>query len=166
VIEIRGKVVGAERVVVNLQDAAVGYSKRIPMTVHALGLKLLAKVKEDFLSGQALSGQSLNVRSGRLRRSINEKFTEENGTTFTSSVGTNVSYGRFWELGFSGLEEVKAHQRKMTMAWGHRVANPREISVGAHPRKVEQAPRPFLQPSLAAMKDAIRARLVGAIEGR
>jgi phage gpG-like protein len=159
-VEIIAQVVGAETLIASLKETAAGYSKRVPATVRALGLQLLANVKENYLTGQ-----SLNVRTGRLRRSINEKFTE-NGTTFTSSVGTNVSYGRFWELGFHGIEEVKAHTRMMTMAWGRAVKEPREISVGAHQRELDQKARPFLQPALAAMKDEIRARLVGSIEGR
>ncbi len=159
-IEVKAQVVGAETLVANLKDTAAGYGRRVPMTVHALGLDLLKLVKENYLSGQALG-----VRSGRLRRSVNERFTAD-ASTFTSSVGTNVSYARFWELGFTGLEEVKEHMRMMTTAWGKPVANPRQVLVRSHQRKVNQEPRSFLQPALADMKNEIRARLVGAIEGR
>jgi phage gpG-like protein len=160
VIEVQAKIVGAETLIANLREMSASSRQRVASTVHALGLETLARVKADYLSGQALK-----VRTGRLRRSINEKFTES-GATFTSSVGTNVSYGRFWELGFHGLEEVKQHMRMITMAWGKPVANPHEVTVRAHQRKVNQAPRPFLQPALEQMKNEIRARLVSAIEGR
>jgi phage gpG-like protein len=158
-IDVTGQVLGSEKVTAKLMDSGVGYSQRVPMTVHALGLDLLSKVKDGYLTGGAL-----NVRSGRLRRSTNEKFTED-GTTFTSSVGTNVAYARFWELGFHGLEEVKAFARMQTVAFGLPMKNPHLVDVKAHSRNVNQDARPFLQPALADMKDEIRARLTGAING-
>jgi phage gpG-like protein len=178
VIDVKAQIVGAESLVARLKDAGIGYSRRVPDTVHALGLKLLAHVKEDYLSGQAL-----NVRSGRLRRSTNEQFTQE-GTSYSSSVGTKVSYGRFWELGFTGLEQVKAHMRTIgreriatgqtttyTTKKGVTVTRKRyaeiktQTQVRAHERRVDVKARPFLQPALADMKDEIRARLIGAVEG-
>jgi len=175
-INIKGQVLGSEKVEATLGEAAVGYSQRVPKTVKALGLDLLAKVKEQYLSGSG----ALNVRSGRLRRSITEASTED-GTTFASSVGSNLAYARFWELGFHGLEEVKAYMRRTGK---HRVnLGPYTTKTGktrnkwvteytgavpvrAHSRQVDQDARPFLQPALADMKDEIRARLKGAIEGK
>jgi hypothetical protein len=75
----------------------------VRQVVQALGIELQRKVKAEKLSGQVL-----NVRTGRLRRSINEE-THDAGDVVESTVGTPVVYGRFWELGFDGVEQVKAH---------------------------------------------------------
>ena len=50
-----------------------------------------------------LSGAALNVRSGLLRRSVKKNPQTgafKRGTEYYVKVGTNVSYGRFWEEGF------------------------------------------------------------------
>ena len=181
-IDLTGQVKGAEAVVARLNEAGVNFSQRVPKTVHALGLEVLKVAKEWYLTGG-----SLNVRSGRLRRSVNEKFTEPAQWTYKSSVGTSLPYGRFWELGFHGFEEVKAHLRRTRgqvkadkaakkAAKGQRdfwtgkqkeVRNSKGmIQVKAHQRKVDQNPRPFLVPSLEVMKDEIRTRLLHAVSGR
>jgi phage gpG-like protein len=187
-IDLTARVQGADAVVARLSEAAVNFSQRVPKTVHALGLELLKLVKDTYLTGKAL-----NVRSGRLRRSINERFTESSNFEYKSSVGTNVIYGRFWELGFDGVmkaREVKAHVRKQESRSTYKIVKGKKAvteegnavtmlqrrkasqglafvkahKVSSHARKVE--PRPFLQPALADMKDEIRARLVAAISGR
>jgi hypothetical protein len=60
---------------------------------------------------EKLSGQVLGKRSGRLVRSINTRFTDTEYSS-TSSTGTALKYGRFWELGFHGLVQVKAFVRR------------------------------------------------------
>ena len=70
-----------------------------------------------------LSDQGLHVRTGRLRRSINSR-VEEDGARVYGFVGTNVVYGQRHEMGFSGTENVKAHSRLMTVAFGRKVKDP------------------------------------------
>lgn len=156
-MEIRGQIVGADTVIARLQGDIEKTPQRVGRTVHRLGLSLLAKVKEVYLSGAAL-----NTRSGRLRRSANEKFTE-NGTTFLSSVGTNVSYGRAWELGFD--RKIGAGARGGPRNPMTNLAAAKYLAKHPPGMKHEEA-RPFLQPALADMKDEIRASLAGSVSGR
>ena len=177
---IVGRIVGSELVQRKLVQIGVDRQKRVRMTVNALGATLLRKVKEEYLSGGAL-----NVQSGRLRRSVNVANTED-GNTFSSTVGTNVAYARFWEKGFHGTEQVAEYTRRNSAqiqdAYSLRrlksgMMGPRQrylsskhkgegtITVRAHERKVNQDARPFLTPALADMKDEIRARLASAIGG-
>ena len=152
---IVGQIVGSELVQAKLAAIGKDRQKRVGLSVHRLGLNLLARVKDFYLSGE-----SLNVRSGRLRRSTNEKFTED-GTNFSSSVGTNVPYGRYWELGFD--RKVGAGDR----------GGPRSMSDLAAAKYAAKHPpgtkhydaRPFLTPALADMKDEIRATLASALGG-
>lgn len=155
---ISGQVLGAERVAARLSNAGPRVRERVRTEVQRLGLELLRKVKAEKLTGQVL-----NVRTGRLRRSINQRIMDAGGE-ITTSVGTNVSYGRFWELGFQGAQQVRQHLRTVTQAFG-RPISPVEASVGAHTRNVNQAPRPFLQSSLDEMRAEVRQRLLVAVQG-
>lgn len=155
-MQITGRIVGAEAVTSSLAQAKVGYSERVRKEVRSLGLELLRKVKAEYLTGQAL-----NRRTGRLHRSINERF-QEDGSTYSSTVGTNVGYGRMWELGFN--RKVGAGARGGPRTLQSAKAHARYLELHPPGTKHEDA-RPFLKPALAAMKDEIRTRLVTAISG-
>lgn len=145
-IVIEGQVVGTERVLLGLASGPV--VERIGKTVQTRALEMLGVVKSLYLSGAALG-----VRTGRLLRSVNAVY-QQDGTQLSLSVGTNVEYGRFWELGFKGVEQVKAFSR-ITGAG-------KTSLVKAHLRRVDQAARPFLQPALDDMKPRILAALAQA----
>jgi phage gpG-like protein len=151
-ISVTGQVVGIEKVERRFLLAGELVPKKVLTAVQALGLDLLRKVKEDFLSGRAL-----NVRSGKLRRGVNEK-TTENGGLVSSSVGTNTAYARPWETGFTGTESVRAHTRRMKKRG---VA----AQVRAHTRDVTMRARPFLKPALDEMRPRVVAELNEALRG-
>lgn len=139
-IDVTVEVLGAEEVEVRLAGLPDLVRERVRQRVQSLGLELLRKVKEEKLTGQVL-----NVRTGRLRRSVNED-TTTSGDRVQSAVGTNVNYARFWEKGFHGVEQVRAHMRQ-----GH--------PIRAHSRNVDVKPRSFLLSSLNEMRPRIAAQL-------
>ena len=143
------EVVGLERVQQRMHALTPLVRAKLRGRVQSLGLELLRKVQADYLSGRAL-----HVQTGRLRRSVNER-TTDGGATVSSSVGTNVAYGRVWELGFSGIEHVRAHVRKVA---GSSVL----AQVRAHDRRVNLKARPFLVPALADMRARIVSELSAA----
>ena len=124
----------------------------IGRAVEREAIRLTAYVKENKLTDQVV-----RVRTGRLRRSITYRYLED-GANFQAFVGTNVSYARALENGFTGTVNVrghvvKEHQRKMTMAFGRPMQNPRTVSVKehtvkAHPMRMNVKPRYFLRDSL------------------
>lgn len=142
-IEVTTSVVGAEAVQARFAQLSVSMHARIQKRVQALGIELQRKVKEEKLSGQVL-----NVRTGNLRRNISEQ-TTVSGESITSSVGTNVPYARFWELGFSGPEQVRSHLR---------LGRP----VRAFSRAVNERARPFLSSALEEMRSHILDELTRA----
>jgi phage gpG-like protein len=156
-IELHAQILGAEAVTARFQFAGPRVKDATRDAVRSLARDLMTKVKSEKLTGQVLK-----VRTGRLRRSINEKFVEDEGH-MESRVGTNVVYGRFWELGFHGTQQVKEFTRTIRMAFG-RPISPVQAVVHAHSRNVNQAPRPFLVPSLEEMRGEIRARLMRAMK--
>jgi phage gpG-like protein len=106
------------------------------------------------VKAEKLTGQVLNVRTGRLRRSITGRVEDENDSP-VGLVGTNVSYGRTHELGFKGTVPVKAHSRTI---------KGKAIPVRAHSRKLDLAARPFLQPALNENLPKYRGWIADAIK--
>lgn len=123
----------------------------LKVVIQRLTYKLLAMVKADKLSGQVL-----NVKTGKLRRSINAKI-ENNGKT--GVVGTNVIYGRVHEKG--GALEIGAHMRMMKKAFGKPVMVPREISIRSHIANFPE--RSFLRAALKDLEPNIKYEVDKAI---
>lgn len=143
---IRGK----ERVIKKLDKAQANLFIGVENSVKTEALNLLRYVKENKLSGQVLQ-----VRTGRLRRSMTAKFEGQGTGTIRAIVGTNLKYGRAWELGFKGDVKVKAFQRMQKMAFGQPMKNPRMVEVKSFTRKMDMKARPFLGPSLEDNKQRI-----------
>ncbi len=170
---ITGRVVGAENVILKLQGAPERIMDAVRKTVHELGFELEAIVKTETLSGQVLHRQS-----GDLARSVNTKF-QSAPSRETASVGTNKSYGRFWQLGFHGIENVRPHVRhlssrnvhgrvatvtksgKLSSRQGGKIASGIAF-VSGHTRRVDQAARPFLTIGLAMLRPRIAPRIQAA----
>lgn len=147
---IRGMIVGQSETIAKLGKVKDQVRDGVRKSVVRLTLELLRKVKADKLSGQVL-----NVQTGRLRRSITQRVTEQ-GSTITGIVGTNVEYARAHELGFKGPVSVKAHLREIKKAWGKPLKAAKKIQVKPHTRQVELPARSFLRSALADMEPRIR----------
>jgi hypothetical protein len=168
-VTIAARITGAATMVGHLRGVLPAEARtRLRTTIESLGFRLQRLVQADYLSGQVL-----NVRSGRLRRSINTRLRETPGSV-TASVGTSVSYGRFWELGFHGIEHVAAYTRRVSgrdvrgAMEGHTRKRLTAMGLGyvrAHDRRVDVGPRPFLRRGLEAMSGTIRNELALAMRG-
>lgn len=159
-IQVTGQVLGTASVVGHMKSAAMGFSKRVPMTVRALGIELQRRVREVYLLGPR--PDKLARKTGRLSRSINEKFSEPETHTYQSTVGTNVGYGAAWEKGFDA--KVGAYSRGGKPSASDRA---RAWYEARHPAGTKHYDaRPFLIPALNDMRADIRARLVAAMSGR
>jgi phage gpG-like protein len=101
----------------------------------------------SYIKASKLSGQVLNVRSGRLRRSISAS-VETTGSAISAISGTNVSYARPHEYGFTGTVDVPSYQRMQTMAFGHPM-QAKLVTVKAHPMKLNVAEKSFMRTGLA-----------------
>lgn len=142
---IRGTLVGSDAAVERLGDSADAVRAALAREVQRIALDLLSSVKADKLSGQVL-----NVRTGRLRRSINQR-VEVDGDAAHGFVGTNVEYARYHEFGFSGTEDVRSYFRKCKSG--------KVTRVRAHTRTVDYPEHSFLRSALAGMQDEIKDRL-------
>lgn len=101
-----------------------------------------------------LSGQVLNVKTGRLRRSINTRMVES-GDVIAGRVGTNVAYAKAHEFGWRGTVTVREHLRKTKSGFS--------ATVRAHSRQVILPERSFLRSALADMKPEIQREFESAV---
>lgn len=135
------QIAGVERVVLRLQNLAASATAKLRATMSSVATDVSSYVKETKLSGQVL-----NVRSGRLRRSINGQ-VRDSADAVSALIGTNLVYAKVYEFGFQGTVNVPAHTRMQTMAFG-RAMPAREVEVRAHPMRMNMPERSFLRTSL------------------
>jgi phage gpG-like protein len=149
--EIRVTVTGDAQSARAIAQVQQRIATRLRDAIQRAALDLMA-----FVKGQKLTGQVLNVRTGRLRRSITQRVETEASGTIAGLVGTNVKYGRVHEFGFKGRVPVKAHTRKL---------GGKRVPVRAHSRQVDIPKRPFLGPSLNEKMPVYRKWMADAIQG-
>lgn len=97
------------------------------------------------------AGQVLNVRTGRLQKSIVVREVKgQNGTQYL--VGTRLKYGSVHEYGFTGSVNIPAHERRRakgsspsTRRKGHPKPS-KTYTVRAHKRNMRLPARPFIRP--------------------
>lgn len=100
--------------------------------------------------------QHPHLRTGNLKSSITGKVS---GDGFSAVVGSHIEYAPRLEMGYSGVETVKSHNRTITQAWGRSIA-PRQVSVRTFDRNANTPAYPFLRP---AVEDAQRSGLIQRI---
>lgn len=101
-------IIGAEEVTRRLRAIPDGVRSNLTDSIGRLTLKLQRKVKQEKLSGQVLK-----VRTGTLRRSVDQSMVTD-GNSIAGVVSTNVKYGKAHEYGFQGTvqQTVKEHLRR------------------------------------------------------
>jgi phage gpG-like protein len=96
-------------------------------------------------------GEVLNVRTGRLRRSISFRRVPGQNGTVSYMVGTRVVYGAVHEFGYRGTQEVASFERKNPRTRGAKRKRgkreaPKTHTVRAHTRNVNFPARSFVRP--------------------
>lgn len=116
--------------------------------------------------GNPLGGRgSLRVQTARLARSYLQTRgrIDDTGGSAESIVdieadelgailrkGSRVPYAPVHELGYQGVQQVEAHTRTITEAFGEPLDSPTEVQVSAHRRPMSIPARPALRPGLNA----------------
>ena len=132
----------------------------IRRTVNALTLKLQRTIQEDMLTGQRL-----NVQSGRLRGSVSSK-VEEDKDWIEGTVGAGgalVPYAFAHEFGLKGAVSIKAHLRTIKKAFG-RPITPKQVMVNAFSRKVNFRERRMMRDALEQVGKIVPKNIDAAIE--
>ncbi len=146
------QIIGAESVIARFQGAPERLRQALTAATMRLAILAQRRVMETKLSGQVL-----HVRTGRLRRSINVAPIVE-GDRIGARTGTNVEYGRTWEL--TGIRARTVEPRtKKALFWKGAQHPVRRVEIPA------QAPRPFLSVVLEEMRAQARTELTAAAQG-
>ena len=153
---ITGRVVGVEAVISRLRREPGRLYLLTKEEVSRLTFKLQRKVKAEKLSGQVL-----NVKSGRGRRSISAK-VDARPQEIIGSVGTNVNYMGGWERGFTKAAIDIFPTKKRALYWPGADHPVRHVHQPARAVKA----RPFLRPALEEMRAEITTRLKAVATGR
>lgn len=156
---IDGYVVGTESVIRRFDSMPGKLRVQLKIAITRLAIKLQRYVKSDKLSGQVL-----NVRTGTLRRSIDQIVVDQ-GDRIIGKVSTNVGYGKRHEYGFTGAETVEAHMREIKKAWGRSIT-PRQVQIREHTRTVNLPERSFLRSALRDFAETgiIKTELEAAVK--
>ncbi len=155
-MKINASVKGDTAVIEHLKRIPVGVQTKVAQTIQRLTIMLQRSV----IAGK-LSGQVLKVRTGRLRRSVDQVVVRQ-GTSITGIVSTNVSYARAHEYGFNGTVNVKEHLRTITQAFGQPLKSPVTSTVHAHAMHMNIPEASFLRSALEDMTQQIRDELTAA----
>lgn len=131
--------VGTDKVVAKF-DSYVGRLRGELVTAMNVIVNTLVAYCKD----EKLSGQVLHRRTGTLSRSIKGTVIDQptqivGNVTSRDKGNAQLAYAAFWEYGFSGSENVKAHIRK--------TASGGLSNVRSYVRQVSVEARPFLKPT-------------------
>lgn len=148
-MKLDAEVKGQSQVIARVGRIAPNMRNALVQRVQRLVIALQGHVVADKLSGQVL-----NVRTGRLRRSINQAVTTTD-TTITGVVSTPVEYAPPLEYDFVGVVTVKEHLRQVTQAFGKPLTTPVTATVREHPMKMNIRGKSFLRTALAEQREDI-----------
>ena len=151
---ITAEVVGSREAIQRISQLGGKVQDELKISVTRAAIMLLS-----FVKASKLSGGVLNVKTGRLRRSINQQVKSDDKSVI-GQVGTNVNYGRFWELGFD--RKLGAGTRGGPGARGGKVLTGKSLASynAKHPAGTKhEAPRSFLASSLADKRAEIVAEI-------
>lgn len=143
----------ADRVIQDFAEAA-------PRIEIALRRQLMAEIVDlaNYSAENKLSGQLLQSRSGRLRRSLlaSPEVDSVSGMV-TGSIGTDssVPYGAIHEFGFDGSENVREYLRRTKAG--------RMAAVRSHTRQMHMPERLYLRSALEERMQQLVANLQQAL---
>ncbi len=147
---IKVELVGGDKVVAAIENITPRVLLRVQKAVRDTTIAVEGRAREK------LSGQVLNVRTGRLRRSITSKITEgESGAIGT--VGTNVSYARIHEFGGTTRAHVIRARNAKSLKFSKGGLDVFRTSVNHPGSKIPE--RSFLRSSLRELMPMLMQRL-------
>jgi phage gpG-like protein len=144
-----------DAVVDGLADLAAKADAALIAASQGLTERLLA------LAAANLSGSVLKARTGTLRDSLSAS-VDLSGADIRATVGSSAPYAAFQEYGFTGVESVRAHLRRQTVAFGRAIA-PVQVAVRPYDRRVDYPAHSFLRSALADMSQDIEDGLADAL---
>jgi len=79
-------------------------------------------------------------------------------------VGSSLEYAAIIEFGYSDTQQVQAHRRTITQAFGEELDQPMVVSVEAHTRRVDREGHYYLTKASQQAKQTYRKRIEDAAQ--
>lgn len=150
-MRIDAEVKGESKVTARIERFVPRMRSALRQRMSRIVLRLQAHVVQDKLQGQVL-----NVREGRLQRSINQAVIEGEASIMgIVGSGGNVKYAAAHEYGFQGAVTVREHLRTITQAFGKPLATPVTATVRQHTMNMNLPERSFLRSALSDERSQI-----------
>ena len=146
---ITGTIVGEKESIVKLKL----YNEKIRAELNT-SITRAAIMVQGYVKAQKLSGQVLKRKTGVLSASISKEVTSSAAGVY-GIVGTNVWYGRMWELGFD--RKVGAGTRGGLGARGGKVLTGQSLEtyLAKHPTGTKHYKKSFLVSAIIDKKQEI-----------
>lgn len=149
------------------KDEVVAKYRRISAqlpTIVTVAMQTQMTRLADYVRADKLSGQVLQRRTGTLSRSIFGVASESGGTVYGKVGSRGVPYADIWENTGSKAHTIEAINAKaLRFEIGGKVIFAKRVNIP------QQAPRPFLKPSLKENQDkilqALRSTVMQAMRG-
>ena len=147
-------------------EAVISRFDELPPKLRAALTKKISYLTlylENYIKTEKLSGQVLNVVTGRLRRSIYSKVTQT-GDNVIGEVASSgdVKYAAIHEFGFDGDELVREHTREIKQAFGKAI-EPKTVVVREHTRHMVMPERSFMRSSFRDLKAMLQQGVEDAV---
>jgi len=102
------------------------------------------------------------VDTGNLQSSIS--VSQDIRDQLVYYVGSSVEYAAIIEFGYTGVQQVQAHRRTITQAFGEELDQPLVVSVEAHTRRVDREGDFYLTKAAQQAQQTYRKRIRDAIQ--
>lgn len=147
---------GDQALIARLQAMPDAVRKKLLAKVTSLAFQLERKIK-----GDKLSGQVLNVRTGKLRASIHSSAEQNETSTIGKAASSgDVKYAAIHEFGGTiNIPEIVARGKALAFMQNGKMAFYKKVA--AH--TVTMPERSFMRSSLADMKDQIIQEMTEAV---
>jgi len=153
---ITAEIISGKRIPTQLLAEGKLMQSAVAKTMQRLAIRMVTLVKTK------LSGEVLNVRTGRLRRSIHYSM-ESAGAVTTVIVGTNVAYAPIHEFG--GVIPAHLVQARNAQALRFSMNGKTVFAKSAHIPAIKMPKRSFLQSSLEQLMPEMRQAMVTSVQG-
>ena len=160
-MKLSGEVIGSSQVVERIKSITPNVRTALQEKVQRLIIALQIHVVSDKLQGQVL-----NVRTGKLQRSVSQAMVPGRPDEIKGIVSASAKYAAAHEYGFHDTVNVKEHLRTIKEAFGKSLKEPVTFTVHTHTANMNRPERSFLRSALDDQRDSIVQGLQeAAIEG-
>jgi phage gpG-like protein len=157
-MKLSAEITGSSQVVERIKQITPNVRTALQERVQRLIIALQIHVVSDKLQGQVL-----NVRTGKLQRSVSQAMVSGSPDEIKGIVSASANYAAAHEYGFHGTVTVKEHLRTIKEAFGKELKDPVTFTVHTHTANMNIPEASFLRSALDDQRDSIKQGIQEAV---